>query len=218
MRLFKNTISNLKHGFTLSEVLITLVIIGIVAALTIPTAINKYRKQELVTKLKKAYSTLYQGTNRIIAEDGNVTVWLNNIDAAYSRYLKYLSVARACGSGTGCFPQKNGTGTYKTLNNQNYNHNWDTDSSARKFVLADGIQVFLGGAGFSTQCQTGGDTCIRILVDTNGVKAPNQWGRDVFEFRLKNGGLYPHGCDITLDSYDGTKYTCKVLRENAMNY
>jgi len=206
-----------KSGFTLSEVLITLVIIGIIAALTIPVAISNHKKQDYVSRLKKVYSTLSQATNRIIAEEGNVTNWLRNLDDLYSRYLKYLNVVKACGSGTGCFPQQNGTGTYKTLNGDNYSHNWDTYTDSRKFILADGVQVFIENNGFSSLCQGGdGDRCVRILVDINGVKGPNQWGRDVFEFSLKNNGLYPNGCGSV--SCSGVSCTCKVLRENAMNY
>ena len=59
------------RGFTLAEVLITLVIIGVIAAMTIPTLMNNTNKQEYVSKLKKAYSTLSQATNRIITEEGN---------------------------------------------------------------------------------------------------------------------------------------------------
>ncbi|MBP7212243.1 prepilin-type N-terminal cleavage/methylation domain-containing protein, partial [bacterium] len=52
--------NNSKTAFTLAEVLITLGIIGIVAALTIPTLMNKSQKQQTVTALKKSYSTFSQ--------------------------------------------------------------------------------------------------------------------------------------------------------------
>ena len=45
----------MKKAFTLAEVLITLGIIGIVAAMTLPTLIGKYQKKQTVTQLKKAY-------------------------------------------------------------------------------------------------------------------------------------------------------------------
>ena len=61
---------NSKMGFTIAEVLITLVIIGVIAAMTIPTLMNNTNKQEYVSKLKKAYATLSQATNRIIADEG----------------------------------------------------------------------------------------------------------------------------------------------------
>ena len=50
----------MKTGFTLSEVLITLGIIGVVAALTIPSVVNNYKKQQFRTGLKKEYSVLLQ--------------------------------------------------------------------------------------------------------------------------------------------------------------
>ena len=55
--------SKIKKGFTLAEVLITLVVIGVIAALTIPTVVNKYKKQEVASKLKKFYSNMQQAIN-----------------------------------------------------------------------------------------------------------------------------------------------------------
>ncbi|MFQ8625693.1 MAG: type II secretion system protein [Candidatus Gastranaerophilaceae bacterium] len=40
-------------GFTLAEVLITLGIIGVVAALTMPSVINNYKEKETIAKLKR---------------------------------------------------------------------------------------------------------------------------------------------------------------------
>ena len=45
-------------AFTLAEVLITLGIIAVVAALTLPTVVSNYKKQVTVSKLQKAYSTI----------------------------------------------------------------------------------------------------------------------------------------------------------------
>ena len=49
----------MKQAFTLAEVLITLGIIGVVAALTIPTLIGNYQKKEVPVKLQKMYNTLW---------------------------------------------------------------------------------------------------------------------------------------------------------------
>lgn len=51
---------NMRKGFTLAEVLVTLGIIGIGAALTLPTLITKHRKVEVVTKLENFYSIFNQ--------------------------------------------------------------------------------------------------------------------------------------------------------------
>lgn len=49
-----------KQGFTLAEVLITLVIIGVIAAMTLPSLLGGTNKQEIKTGLQKAMSTLSQ--------------------------------------------------------------------------------------------------------------------------------------------------------------
>jgi prepilin-type N-terminal cleavage/methylation domain-containing protein len=61
-----------KKGFTLSEVLITLAVIGTVAALTIPAVVSNYQKHQTVTRLKKTYSALANTTNLAIADHGPV--------------------------------------------------------------------------------------------------------------------------------------------------
>jgi prepilin-type N-terminal cleavage/methylation domain-containing protein len=58
------------RGFTLAEVLITLGIIGVVAALTIPGLVANYQKKVLETRIKKFYSTIQQAGRMKEAEDG----------------------------------------------------------------------------------------------------------------------------------------------------
>lgn len=65
-----------KIAFTLAEVLITLGIIGVVAALTIPTLIANHRKKVVETKLEKIYSVMNQAINLTNAEYGDVTNWI----------------------------------------------------------------------------------------------------------------------------------------------
>lgn len=58
-----------KLAFTLAEVLITLGIIGVVAALTIPSLMTKYHRMTVETKLKKFYSTMNQAIK--LSEEDN---------------------------------------------------------------------------------------------------------------------------------------------------
>jgi len=58
-----------KSGFTLAEVLITLGIIGVVAAMTIPTLMMNYQKQVWESKLKKAYSVATNACERMLVEE-----------------------------------------------------------------------------------------------------------------------------------------------------
>jgi len=213
-------------GFTLAEVLITLVIIGVIAAITVPTLINKTNNQEYVSKLKKAYSTLSQATNQIISEEGQATNWATSNERVYQLYKKHLINAKDCGrTGQGCF-----AGNYNYLNGS-YWRTFD-EVGYGKLILADGVAVEF----YSTpnpNCDSVFEDnglrngCMEILVDINGAKKPNTAGRDYFEFVLRKDGLFPQGCSTDNNSLKSkcSKTTgkaeycsCIILREGAMNY
>ena len=71
-------------AFTLAEVLITLGIIGVVAALTIPTLMANHRKKVVETKLEKIYSVMNQAINLTNAEYGDVTNWIIDCGSSIS--------------------------------------------------------------------------------------------------------------------------------------
>lgn len=64
-----------KSAFTLAEVLITLGIIGVVAAMTIPTLLAKYQEKQTVTKLKQTYSILSQAIRSVQEDVGTPDDW-----------------------------------------------------------------------------------------------------------------------------------------------
>ncbi len=64
-----------KYAFTLAEVLITLGIIGIVAAMTIPTLFQSYKKKMVETKLVKVSSLINQAIKFSTIENGDTTTW-----------------------------------------------------------------------------------------------------------------------------------------------
>ncbi len=64
-----------KSAFTLAEVLITLAIIGVVAAMTIPTLISNYKEKVTVTKVKNFYSRFSNAYQLAIAEHGPISTW-----------------------------------------------------------------------------------------------------------------------------------------------
>ncbi|MBR6163762.1 type II secretion system protein [bacterium] len=209
------------NAFTLAEVLITLVIIGVIAAMTVPTLMNNTNNEEFVSKLKKAYSTLAQATNQIIMEEGHVQSWGEDSSVVHNFYKSKLINAKECGAGTGCFEQ----GKYKFLNGGT-TIQWDDQmDDFYKLILADGIQIRF--EPFNPACSDTSDragaenVCMFMEVDLNGMKKPNTVGRDVFVFLLKKDGLFPSGCDIQNKCNKnnvGYACACKVLREGAMNY
>ena len=62
-------------AFTLAEVLITLGIIGVVAALTIPALIQNYKKSVVETRLARFYSVINQAIQRSTIDNGPVIYW-----------------------------------------------------------------------------------------------------------------------------------------------
>ena len=64
-----------KFGFTLAEVLITLGVIGIVAAMTIPNLVQSYKKREYSTRLKKFYSTMQNVIQLSAVDNGSPSTW-----------------------------------------------------------------------------------------------------------------------------------------------
>ena len=79
-----------KKGFTLAEVLITLAIIGIVAALTIPSVISNYQQQEFKTGLKKAVSVLNEAIQTNIAQDGETPYENDDLFTYLQRHMNVL--------------------------------------------------------------------------------------------------------------------------------
>ena len=94
-----------KRAFTLAEVLITLAIIGVVAAMTIPTLVSKYQENVRVTKLKRAYAEVSQALKLAEAEHGTMESWdFSNYTAGIERnsyffenYIKpYIKLQKIC--------------------------------------------------------------------------------------------------------------------------
>ena len=229
---FKNK-SDLKYAFTLAEVLITLVIVGVIAAMTIPTLINKTQKQEFVSGLKKAYSNLSTVTNKIIAEEGvpraDIGGWASSAENIYKLYKSRLSVAKDCGNGRGCVDQLSSvSGGFNGLYVKPSLNNYEKDTAFYKLILSDGVQLifddYISSQQTCSQSERGStNMCYALFVDVNGEKGPNAWGKDVYFFALKENGLFPGGCDDASQAQcykngHGVGCACKALRENAINY
>ena len=155
-----------KCAFTLAEVLITLVIIGVIAALTLPNLISKYQKQQTVVSLKKNYSILKNATQLSMRENGPISDWdytLGYEDFAKKYYTPYLKVNKIVNTTSPTYKSLNGNGTYSNV-------------PRIKLILDDGTIIvfyFINNTHY-------------IIVDINGFKGPNRVGRDLFAFTLLN--------------------------------
>ena len=204
-----------KCAFTLAEVLITLGVIGIVAAMTIPQLITSYKKKVTIERLKTTYSILSQAINMSKEKNGDIDTWdtsLSNVDFAKLYILPYIKI-----SGT---ITKRISGKYMnlyTLSTQGGYHSsylfWSNNPTNNP------IYVMANGSWFVYNFQQNNRY---IVVDLNGQGGPNVMGIDGFSFILdpKTNQLVPAGYGLrrevllNITSNDGRG--CK--RDNTAQY
>lgn len=164
----------IKKGFTLAETLITLMVIGVVAALTIPTLMQVYKDKQLETAAKKAMTTIGNGFKLMIAENDGST--------------EELPMTK-CGEDFSClsgvFHKSFQIGTDKSKTHEGFAESYtkhDSDEEAGFkwddvnyiFTTNDGMTYgYLGGFG--------------VVVDLNGEKGPNKICEDVIKLTYENG-------------------------------
>ena len=153
-------------GFTLAEVLITLGIIGIVAAMTIPSLINNSQEAQYKSAYKKAYSVANQALKKAEA-DNNLVEYYDSNDSAYAIWDALKSNFKVV----------------KYCNNANNDQCWNMNGEQVESGLPEkGTEGFVDASGMSwvMRCpRVSASTCGNILyVDTNGWSAPNKFGKD----------------------------------------
>ena len=213
-----NLVSSKKAAFTLAEVLITLGIIGIVAAMTIPTLIVNYQKKQTVSKLKQTYSIISQALTMAQSEHGDTTTWevggiydtpiassnfnredvIKNFVTKY--FIPYLKVAKDYG-----YTQYTKIGYDGPFLPVSGNLKGGYSNYDYKIMLSNNVLV---NVAFGTGCLDGeknpDGTCVTLVykniifkVDINGFDKPNVSGKDVFnmtfDLRKKAFGFHNYG-------------------------
>jgi prepilin-type N-terminal cleavage/methylation domain-containing protein len=207
-------------AFTLAEVLITLGIIGIVAALTVPTLVADSQKQGYVTALEKMTSVLNSGFRQIMADTGASDIPSTNIVTTSSDTTidniaasNVFSILKVCHKGeTGCHDKP----TYDIHNKYS---GWVPSTYYSMIILKDGQMLgmyrpnypncdhYAGTGAYSGVCLDS------AIIDTNGPKPPNVFGRDIFRFTInKVGQVLPVGAQNCDTSYWGTWDDAASLR------
>ena len=165
-------------SFTLSEVLITLVIIGIIAAITVPIVMSNYRKAETAAKLKKFYSTV---SNAVTAYEARTGTSLQE-SMPYARLGHPIWYDNAGGKFFKDTLNMNIVSTSDLSNQSCYN-----DAKNCVAYLADGTSIVLDGSFNGVNCSKDGGFeyavgGFRFGFDVNGDKGPNKYGSDRFSF------------------------------------
>ena len=190
-----------KTGFTLAEVLITLGIIGVVAAITIPTLVSNYKQRAWDTaanvfekKLEESLKTM--NTQQTLAGYSNTADFVNELS-------KHFKITRVCKNDDllTCFedkvmwgagdadPEEVDMAEVKTASHFGQ-EDWDTEIIGVQF--ANGTT---GLVAYNPDCsqnpysnQVTGTSCLALLYDTDGFKTPNTSGKDLRSINVSKLG------------------------------
>ena len=185
----------MKNAFTLAEVLITLAIIGVVAALTLPGLIQNHNEKAWSTA-KDLWEKKLTETVRRMNVDGVMTGH-DSTEDFMNTFKKYMKVIKTCDNSdiNKCYspkvvttgkekePIEVETNKLKTAKDMGLKE-WQTDTNTMGFVIADGTTVIMA---YQKECpyadpieDTGSQvSCIAYMVDVNGKKGPNRVGKDI---------------------------------------
>ena len=199
-----------RTAFTLAEVLITLSVIGIVAALTIPSMIDNHNNKAWSTAKDLWDKKLVEATRQMNI-DGVMTGVASTTEDYMNYFKKYVKVIKTCENDKleNCYATKFvQTGDKETevevssLTTASKLGQKDWNTNTMGFVIADGTTVVMAYNPncssvdpFSKEGQNGQLACMSMLIDVNGKKGPNRVGDDV---ELKNATISE--CDLKLNN------------------
>ena len=205
--------ANPKAAFTLAEVLITLGIIGVVAAMTIPNLITSYKAHRFRSQFLKSYSTVQQVFKQMEADDVSLDPESYPTRTFYKSFMKYLQAPFDCGTNTEnnfkrflpCYDTK-GVKHYKSLDGQStVGYNWFDDG---QIALQNGTLLLIENDTNVNQ--------LWVSVDLNGFNnPPNRWGYDLFTFQFIEGELLTMGDKKT--KYNDIEKYCNLKGSGAFN-
>lgn len=201
----------MKKGFTLAEVLITLGIIGVVAAITIPGLITNYKAHKMRARFLKTYSVIQQAFKLMESDD----VSLNPADYPstpdtlfYKTFSKYLQAPLDCGNyfegvkNAPCFNFK--TSSYKNIIGTANFPSLELD--AGELLLQDGTLLLFNFNG----------RVLHVFFDLNGYNGkPNRLGYDLFALEFREGEIAVSGEPNT--TYQDMDKYCSVNSNNSYN-
>lgn len=208
-----------KSAFTLAEVLLTLLIIGVVSGLVVPNLINDTQNAEFKTAWKKEYSTINQSYIRLLFEEGGtlknlcpVVDWVTDSNCIMNKIKTYLNVQKSCSMhramSEGCWHPNDGSSTYLngvqvTVLEQPY----------PGLVLSDGTIMYFsyGNGSCSANVYNHNNTCITVSVDVNGFKKPNRYGKDIYRIAIYPTQIKPFGANNDTYNCSGDGFGCSSI-------
>lgn len=219
-----------KKGFTVAEVLITLAIIGVVAALTIPTLVSSNKNKVSAKTLSVAIADFENGTAAAMMKDSagslsETEAWKGSFSSSTSSSTLLEKASMIGQSLKVSFDEdkKNPSKFYEggkisTIENSSLLYHIDF-SSAVPFATKKGYVYFIKKENptikFETEAEAIAEgtalmaTVGKVFIDTNGKAKPNKFAYDIFAFILGDDGkLYPYGgADVAVIEQDDKELT-----------
>lgn len=163
-------------AFTLTEVMITVGIIGVISALTVPTLIKNYQKKAQVVQFRKNVAEFESAVDMFITEEGKTSFATTSVftDAisGLSSFMQNKFKAKPCNNSTKCFADEN----YISIDGT---HEAKFECDGEAYLLANSAAVCVKLEAYYY---------LRVFIDTNGAEGPNIGGRDMFRFYLDRYG------------------------------
>lgn len=185
----------------MAEILITLGVIGVVAAITIPMLISNYQKKLTVTQLKETYSMFSQAVRLSESENGEVAGWQiesrKNVEFFDTFLAPYLKNFKA--------KSKANSLVYYTPGGKKETGLAIIRGGAVVYTLLSGVQILVNDGTVIGDQQKDGTFRLSVLIDLNGYNSPpNKFGRDTFFVQINSArGIVFSYLD---DGEDSNKY------------
>lgn len=175
-----------KFGFTLAEVLVTLGIISVISAMTIPSISAKANNKAFAAKLSTTITTLETAFSNMMVDEGVADFF--EIEEYKDKISKYIKITK--------------------LEDGDFGENYKEDFTKNNFGKTIDGEVGLTGSDYKSRGMPLllknnalvqiADT--KITIDVNGDLKPNVYGRDLFLFDISSEGkLYAYGSRALVD-------------------
>lgn len=191
------------RAFTLAEVLITIGIIGVVAAMTIPNLLTKMDRDKKIATVRKAQSILNQAIKLSTIDNEDYEAWDTSLpprEYLDKYYTPYMKVIAYCETYAKC-NYKNAA-PWSRYNGSNSYTGFNAYSRIPIFTL-DGILYSISQTGGSNDQDDNGIYDFNyigsngVFIDVNGPNKPNRFGNDVFMLvRNQDGSVMPLGYNL----------------------
>lgn len=213
---------NKSFGFTLSEIMIAIALIGAVAAMTIPTVGSSVQQRARLAEFRAAHSKAELALKSIIFEDGKIPqCYKNHPDTNLYGLTNALAAGvvseasggcpaltrdftRAMGSVRSCTDNPKSEGCIP--NNYPNGGSCFNVTDVESYILDNGMILFISKGSVGMKL---------FAIDVNGRKGPNKWGQDIFTFGVYESATSKSGNNVYVTDLKILPHETCLPRSNA---